>query len=70
MMLLLRALVILGAVLAVMSCQNAFAAPLGRDGDAFIGGAMENCSSTWTYSWGTVPAAGGALSNTGAGFCL
>ena len=72
MMLLLRALVILGAVLAVISCQNAFAAPLGaRDTNAVLGGPkVENCNSSWTYSGETVPAAGGALSNSGAGYCL
>ncbi|MFN2570963.1 MAG: hypothetical protein ABR537_05040 [Gemmatimonadales bacterium] len=70
MMLLLRALVILGAVLAVVSCRNAFAAQLGaHGGEAFMGGADRPCSSTWTYT-GDAPAAGGAFSNPGAGYCL
>ena len=72
MMLLLRALVILGAVFAVISCRNAIAAPLGSgDPGASMGtAASETCSMTLSYSWETVPAAGGAISNSGAGYCL
>ena len=69
MMLLLRALVILGAVLAVLSCQNAFASPVGGEGDAFLGAADQSCMTS-SYSWETVPAAGGTIANSGAGYCL
>ena len=68
MMLFLRALVILGAVLAVVSCRSALAAELG-DGEAFIGGGSESCLSL-TYSWETVPGAGGTISDSGTGYCL
>jgi hypothetical protein len=72
MMLFLRALVILGAVLAVVSCRNAFGATLPSDmgGGAFLGGASDASCLTLTYSWETVPAAGGTISDSGTGFCL
>lgn len=71
MMLVLRALVILGAVLAVVSCRNAFAATLPGDSDgAFLGGAITGDCLTLTYSWETVPAAGGTISDSGTGYCL
>jgi len=73
MMLLLRALVILGAVLAVLSCG--FATPLDPAGDA--GGSLgatdgEQCTRmTQSESWATVPAAGSTVAaSTGAGLCL
>jgi hypothetical protein len=69
MMLFLRALVILGAVLAVVSCRSALAAELGG-GEASIGsGGSESCLSL-TYSWETVPGAGGTISDSGTGYCL
>lgn len=72
MMLLLRALVILGAVLAVISCG--FAAPLGPAGDtAGSQGAtdFDECTRmTQSESWATVPAAGSTVTaSTGAGLC-
>jgi hypothetical protein len=71
MLLLLRALVIVGAVLAVISCRDALAAPAGS-GDALFEGAptAENCGLDVMSSWESVPAAGGTISNSGAGTCL
>jgi hypothetical protein len=68
MLLLLRALVILGAVLAVISCRSALAAPTGP---VFEGmGDPMNCALDVSSSWESVPAAGGTISNSGAGMCL
>jgi len=69
MMLLLRALVILGACLAVLSCG--FVTPLGpRDSDAVVGGSdSETCSRMLlSKSGASVPAAGGTIAS--AGLCL
>jgi hypothetical protein len=71
MMLLLRALVILGAVLAVISCG--LVKPLGpRDSEAFVGSSdSETCSRMiLSKSWASVPAAGGTIASSGAGLCL
>ena len=70
LMLALRALVILGAVLAVVSCRNAFAATLPSDDGAIVGGETTGDCLTLTYSWETVPAAGGTISDSGTGYCL
>jgi hypothetical protein len=72
MMLLLRALVILGAVLAVISCGNPFAAPSeSSDAGALSSAGPESCSTlTLSHSWGNVPAAGGTISKSGTGYCL
>ena len=72
MILWLRALVILGAVLAVISCG--FATPLELAGDsAGSPGAtdLDECSRmTQSESWATVPAAGSTVTaSTGAGLC-
>lgn len=71
MMLLLRALVILGACLAVLSCG--LVTPLGpRDSEAVVGGSdSETCSRMVLSKAGTsVPAAGGTIASSGAGLCL
>lgn len=72
MLLLLRALVILGAVLAVISCG--WVKPLGpREHDAALAGGsqVEICNTmTLSKSWASVPAAGGTIASSGAGLCL
>jgi len=71
MMLFLRALVILGAVLAVVSCG--FATSLSpEDQNGTAGLSEDQCSRmTLSTSWATVPAAGSTVSaSTGAGQCL
>jgi hypothetical protein len=71
MMLFLRALVILGAVLAVISCG--FATSLGpRDAAGTNGGTEVNECTRVPLSdrWATVPAAGSTVAaSTGAGLC-
>lgn len=72
MMLLLRALVILGAVLAVISCGFATALdPAGEFAGSPGGGEVEECTRmTQSESWATVPAAGSTVTaSTGAGLC-
>jgi hypothetical protein len=71
MMLLLRALVLLGAVLAVISCG--WVKPLGpRDDAALPGGSQVEICNTMALSksWASVPAAGGTIASSGAGLCL
>jgi hypothetical protein len=71
MMLLLRALVLLGAVLAVISCG--WVKPLGpQPEDGLAGGSnIELCNTmTLSKSWASVPAAGGTIASSGAGLCL
>jgi hypothetical protein len=70
MMLLLRALVILGAVLAVISCGSC-ANPLiaGPNDAVLLGGAETFCGATALYSWDLVPAAGGAITDSPTGQC-
>ena len=71
MMLFLRALVILGAVLAVISCG--FATSLGPQDAAGNPGGTEvtDCARIpLSDSWATVPAAGSTgTASTGAGLC-
>jgi len=71
MMLLLRALVILGAVLAVISCG--FATSLGPRDAAGTGGATEvsECARVpLSDRWATVSEAGSTVTaSTGAGLC-
>ncbi|HWC73865.1 MAG TPA: hypothetical protein VG454_07995 [Gemmatimonadales bacterium] len=68
MMLLLRALVILGAVLAVISCGNPAVA---LTGPAVLMSAPGSalCSAAFD-AWQAVPVAGGTLSGSGTGTCL
>ena len=71
MMLFLRALVILGAVLAVISCG--FATSLGLQDDAALGAAAASECERIPLSkrWVPVPAAGSTgAASTGAGVCL
>jgi len=70
MMLLLRALVILGAVLAVISCGSC-ANPLAVGArDAVLFPALgSTCGATPVDSWESVPDAGGAIANTRTGQC-
>jgi uncharacterized membrane protein YadS len=70
MMLLLRALVILGAVLAVISCGSC-ANPLAvGPRDAVLLGAGESiCGATPMGSWESVPTAGGAITDIRTGEC-
>lgn len=70
MMLLLRALVILGAALAVLSCG--FAVPLGPpDSESTAGGShSERCTRVpFSKPLASVPAAGGTGASFGAGLC-
>jgi hypothetical protein len=70
MMLLLRALVILGAVLAVISCG--WVTPLApQQEDGLAGGSnTEPCNTmALSKSWASVPAAGGTIASSGAGLC-
>ena len=72
MMLLLRALVILGAVLAVISCRNPFAAPTasGDTGGMMGGSDVDVCTRlALSTSLGNVPDAGGTISKSGTGYC-
>lgn len=72
MMLLLRALVILGAVLAVISCGFVTALDPGGDAAGSLGATkVEECNRiTQSVSWATVPAAGSTVTaSTGAGLC-
>ncbi|MGH7522209.1 MAG: hypothetical protein ACREMI_13120 [Gemmatimonadales bacterium] len=71
MMLLLRALVVLGAVLAVISCG--WATPLEpQKEDGLAGGSNAELCHTMALSksWASVPAAGGTIASSGAGLCL
>ena len=78
MMLFLRALVILGAVLAVLSCGFATSlAPTAGNGEGLGATDAESCTRiamsrmAISKSWATVPAAGGTIAaSSGAGLCL
>lgn len=72
MMLLLRALVILGAVFAVLSCGFATSLDPTDSQSAAGGGDVQECTRmTLSPFWATAPAAGGAVSaSTGTGLCL
>ena len=73
MMLFLRALVILGAVLAVLSCGFATSlAPAAGDGNALRATDPESCTRmAMSKDWVSVPAAGGAITaSTSTGSCL
>ena len=70
MMLLLRALIILGAVLAVISCGSC-ANPLavGATDAVLLGAAESFCGATALFSSESVPAAGGAITDSPTGQC-
>jgi hypothetical protein len=71
MMLLLRALVILGAVLAVISCGWVKAVEPQQENGLAGGSNVEPCTTmTLSKSWASVPAAGGTIASSGAGLCL
>lgn len=71
MMLVLRALVVLGAVLAVISCG--WVTPLEpKQEDALSEGSNSELCNAMAQSkyWASVPAAGGTIASSGAGLCL